>query len=196
MPNIIFKLNAESLISIQIPDMPKKFNYYYEPTTEIHQFDEATTFFIKKNKKLELAKDVLQEAILPFNFLLKKALIRELYLPTEIKPGEVGKELNKSYNERPYAEVSSFLLWETVKHVSTLLYNFNDLIYLEIAPTYKWSYLELKKNEKYITFDEFLKTYKPYYVEIIPHDVAFVWQKQCEDIIKKTEIDKAYSITE
>lgn len=187
MTNIIFKLDTTSLISIKIPDLPEKFNYYYEPTEHLHKFDEAETFFIKNNKQLQLKKDILQEAILPFNFLLKKAIANELSLPEGINPGDVGKELNKSYNERPHAEVSSFSVWQSVRRKTcTLLYNFNDSIYLEIVPLYKWSYIEPKKNEKYIPFDEFLKTYKPYYVEVIPRNVAFAWQKQCEEIIKQT----------
>lgn len=188
MTEIIFKLDTNSFISITIPDLPDKFNYYYEPPGNLHKFDEATTVFRKARRKKELHKDILQEAIIPFHFLLKKALAKELPLPAGIKPGEVGKELNKSYNELPHAKVSSFLLWETNKHTSTLLYNFNDLIYLEIVPTYKWSYVEPSKNECYFTFNEFLKSYKPYYVEVIPHYIALEWQNQCEAIIKNTNM--------
>ena len=70
------------------------------------------------------------------------------------------------------------------------MYNFDEKIYMEIVPMYPWSFDEPADNWNYVSFDEFMKNYKPYVFEIIDRKIAMQWQKQCEDIL--TSVDSDY----
>ena len=68
--------------------------------------------------------------------------------------------------------------------ISTLIYNADNKIYLEIVPTYPWVYVGPKPGDNYVTFDEFMNTYKPYAVEIIPYTTALQWLNKSKEYLK------------
>ncbi len=180
------KINTHSSINILIPDLKDKFNYYYEPTEQLHVFDEVTVLLKEENREVILFKDICREAIAKLKGDLKIALNNELLLPDFIKIGEVGLHYNiDSYNEKPESiDYSYFWLWST-RGTQTWLYNQNNKIYLEIIPSYPWIFVEPKESDDYITFDEFMKTYQPIAVEEIDHATAQKWLEQCNEILEK-----------
>lgn len=187
MKTINFVLDKDKKITIQIPDLPNKVNYYYEPTEKIHKFDEGTVSFVDKDFNIELKKEILNEIVCPFYALLKKALHNELQLPDITKIGHAGYALNSMLHNKQDDSIPLYWLWAGSEHRSTLLYNANNTIYLEIVPLYPWLYRDKKPSDNYISFDEFMKTYKPYVVETIPIDIAKQWLKQCEELLKNID---------
>ena len=147
---IDFILSSDEILTIEIPDVSMKYNYYYEPTEKLHKFDEVTVFFSTKGNQVEIYKDILDDFITPFHRFLEKAIAHDLDLPHEIVEGEAGKILNYYLNERSVVDLKSFWLCSSLKNNDTLMYSKNSKIYIEIAPMYPWTFLEPKS--KIITF--------------------------------------------
>jgi len=179
---IDFTLNVNIKITIIIPEVSSKFNYYYEPTEKLNQFDEATVYFINSANKLELYKDVLDDALFSLNGSLRKAVSNTLLLPKTIAVGTAGYVFNNMLNGVIDIELEHLWVW-SMRGISTLIYTINNTIYLEIVPIYPWTFSE-PGGDNYISFDEFMKNYKPYVVEIIPHETALQWIKTSEEYLK------------
>jgi hypothetical protein len=184
MTQFDFVLDKEKRISITVPDVASKFNYYYEPTEKLHQFDEATVTFISKAKSKEIYEDMIDEILFRFYGTLNRVLYNKIVTPSMVKPGNMGYLLNTLPDEEWDDELSIFWVWSSPKDIQTFIYKINDIIYLEIAPTYPWHYIEPKPGDNYIPFEEFMKSYKPYAVEVIPQPIALEWMNKCEEIIK------------
>jgi len=187
---INFILNEEKKIVVKIPDIKSKFNYYYEPSEKLHKFDEVTVFFVTKDCEIEIFKDSLDDFIVPFYRLLKKAIANNLELPREIEEGKAGEMLNDYLNERSTLDLKPFWLCSSLKNNDTLLYTKNNKIYMEVTPLYPWTFIEPKSEDNYISFDEFMKSYKPDAVEPILHVIACEWLAQCLEIINLTGLDE------
>ena len=187
---IDFLLNANKKISIEVPDVLDKFTCFYESTEKLHKFDVITVYFIDNDKKVIIYQDMLDDFILPFHILLLRALNNILSLPKEITVGNALLTLNDNLNERTSIEMNPYWLASTVKDkTDTLLYTVNNNIYLEVGIVYPWTFLEPKPGDRYVTYDEFIKNYKPLLVELIPHEIAKQWLTKSEEILKSVEID-------
>jgi hypothetical protein len=71
-------------------------------------------------------------------------------------------------------------------YVTTWLYNDNagDII-LEVTPFYKWSMQEQEPEDPdFISYDEFVKNYKPLIHRVVPRDVAMVWLEQAMKVYR------------
>ncbi len=70
---------------------------------------------------------------------MRKALSNLLQLPNDIEIGNLGFYCNDHYYKEDYdsLDFSNFWLFSG-KDIQTWLYNRNDKIYLEIAPSYPW----------------------------------------------------------
>lgn len=171
-------------ILITIPDIFSKVNLFYEPTERLHQFDEATVYFQNKINQLEINKDVLDHILFTLNGALQRAISNQLLLPNSIKIGQVGYAMNVIFNSPDIfnEELKKYIIWCSLSNIFTLIYNANDKIYLEIAPFYPWTFSEPKDAE--ITFDEFMKSYKPYAVEEISHATALQWLETSTEYLK------------
>jgi hypothetical protein len=179
-----FKINQYSSIKILIPDLKDKFNYYYEPIKKLHMFDEVTAVFEKETQQTSLIIDNVNIVIHNFKEALEYALDNKIVLPDFIKAGELGFYYNIDiYNEKTESvDYSYFWLW-SIRGTQTWLYNQNNKIYLEIGPSYPWLFVEPKKSDNYITFDEFMKTYKPIIIEEIDSAIVQKWLEQCNEIL-------------
>jgi hypothetical protein len=186
-----FILDSTRKISITVPDIPDKYNYFYEPTEKLHRFDEGYARFISKDFCMELKIEIIHEIVCILEGSLKKALNGQLSLPNGVRKGEVGYALNHmlyitfNSDEAKKDRISPFWIWSGPNCVQTLMYNVKDVIYLELAPIYPWISIEQKKPDHmaYVSFHEFMKNYKPLFVEVIPRDVAIRWHKQTEHIL-------------
>lgn len=185
MPTIDFQLNATQKICIVVPDFVDKINYYYEPTEEVHKFDEVKVCFFNLENKVELCEDVLNEVLGAFYTAMQNALSGSIKLPHDIKPGDVGRLSNYAFRGVYDDYSSSVLVWCSQKKVQTFIYRLEDRVYLEISPIYPWHFEDPLPDEKYISFDEFMKEYKPYFVIEISQSVMQLWVEQAEIILKK-----------
>lgn len=123
---------------------------------------------------------------------LKKAIGEKLQLH-ELLTQNLGFMQNQYYQDKtgfirvPTSDGSStywvgfdYEIWEAFNDakppVSTWLYNdFEGNIILEVAKNYPWHFIILEgepEDPDFITYDEFMKNYKPIIHRVIPRDVA------------------------
>lgn len=190
MTEFNFIIDNNSKIVFIIPDLPQKCNYYYEPTVKLHKFDEVTVEYKNVNgDSIELSKDILNEIAGVFNNVLKKLISNKKQLLSGIKKGSLGYVLNHVINEKQDDDLSLFWVWSSREHTATLMYSVEEKIYMEIVPLYPWTFIEPSNEENYISFEEFMKNYKPYVFEVVDKSIAIKWQEQCEGILKMVDSD-------
>lgn len=186
-----FELEASTFIEILVPKLKDKFNRYYKPIIPLHMFDEVTIIFKNKKKEIVVATDDVTEITTSFRGSLQQALNGAIELPDYINVGELGQYYNEetfkqTANDTPtIIKYSHFWLW-SAKCCQTWLYNKNGCIYLEIIASYPWLFTDLeeaKLDPKFITFDEFMKTYEPIFVGKITRETAERWLVQCDVIL-------------
>jgi|GEM_PF-2076987 hypothetical protein len=187
-----FIIDRNNKITVTVPDIPSKINYYYEPTEKLNQFDEATVYFNinghKENapskNKIILKQDTIDYTIFRFYELLQEAVSNHLALANNtIMPGNLGAELNKMLNRTSKFDIRPFWVWSCLNNTDTLLYNYNNKIFLEIVPTCPDLFTNKATQIVDKLFKRFMKTYKPYFVAQISHKKAQAWLKQCEEIL-------------
>lgn len=85
-----------------------------------------------------------------------------------------------------------YLLFQTPGNfdpgLNTWLYN-NEKgeIILEITPSYRWHFQDPKSGEAYITYEEFIRNYKPVLFRTIPKTVAQEWLEQAKALLHDVE---------
>ena len=84
-----------------------------------------------------------------------------------------------------------YLVWSTSckYNISTWLYIKNEKIILEITPDYPWTFVDPKSGENYITYDEFIKNYKPYVIREISREIAQQWLDKTAELIHIIEVN-------
>ena len=170
---------------------------------ETYLCDDVTlSLHLDTDKKYVLSYDCLQYSISTFRGMLQQALESSLGLHDSILL-DVGLLWNEKANDDT---VFSFeyeiientehwvglknLLWSTPGNIkpdlSTWLYNDkNGNIIFEVTPTYHWHYSDPEPDDKdYITYEEFMKNYKPLIIKQIPKDVANEWLSQVNELLK------------
>ncbi len=136
---------------------------------------------------------------------LKKAVDKKLHLHESLTQN-LGFMQNQYYQDKTgFIQVStpndSSPYWvgfdyeifsaygESNPHVSTWLYNnLNGNIILEVAKDYPWHFIMLEgdpEDPEFITYDEFMKDYKPLIHRVIPRDVAITWLDQAMKVYRK-----------
>ena len=79
---------------------------------------------------------------------------------------------------------SQYEIWSTYAdanpYVTTWLYNDDQgNIIFEVTPFYRWSMQEVElKDPEFITYEEFMKDYKPLIKRVIPREIAIEWFEQ------------------
>lgn len=66
------------------------------------------------------------------------------------------------------------------------------MLLFEIIPVYKWNFADLKKakqDKDFISYEEFMKNYKPYSVTVINKETAFQWLQETSKILQFIEIN-------
>lgn len=179
----IFKIDQNSQLDFLIPDDIEKFNYYYKPTDKLHIFDEITILYKEKNNNVFIFNDNLNEALISFGNILKKALNSELLLPEDIKVGDVGYHYNiDTNNDNDLIDYGNFWLWST-KGVQTWLYNKGNGIYIEISPSYPFFYSKEVGSSGGHSFADFMSDYSVLAIKKINEKVAKEWIEKCDQIM-------------
>lgn len=71
--------------------------------------------------------------------------------------------------------------------LQTWIYNVDNKIIMEIAPSYPWSDVEPKEGEIIYSFEAFMQNYKPVAIHEISIKTAQKWIKQAEDYMNIVE---------
>lgn len=177
---------------------------FQEPLSEVNCCTESSVIFIQNGKQLVLSHDLFSYSVNMLNTLLKKALKRELTLHNSITK-DIGYLFNQysaitcggkleeptflSYiqrDNRSYWPGNDYHLWD--KNYITWLYNnFAGAIIFEITPFYPYMYSEPEEELNYISYQEWIKTYQPYFIKEISIQTAQEWLRQVEYILEKMD---------
>lgn len=180
-----------------------------EENIDFNQIDfccsELQAYFISAKEELlcigEQTAGLLLEA---FIGVLKKAVDCKLQLHESIKQN-LGFMSNEYYHNSPYEKPefimvstsddscqywvgSNYEIWAVSsgsnQYVSTWMYNDDEgNIVFEVTKFYKWSLREKEPEDlDFITYEEFMKDYKPLIHRVIPRDVAIEWLEQAMKI--------------
>jgi len=157
---------------------------------DLYLFDEMVIAYHKGQKRhILLKKDFVIWGVRHFKEVLQIAIDGRRVLHNSIKHdlGYLWNEYLQEKNGHDFVEKpvenstrwvgTEYLLFSTPRSFSTWIYNKDSDIYLEITPTYPWHFLEPKKNEKFVSYDEFIKKYKPLMIIKIEKKVARKWLK-------------------
>ena len=130
---------------------------------------------------------------------LKKALNRELLLHFSITK-DLGYLRNQNLCNDIILPTYSFpdggtrwvgylyFLWQSNAHFDSWIYNAHDgSIIFEVTPFYPYMYCEPEEEPDYIPYEEWIKTYKPYFITTLSRETAEKWLEQAEHIINIIE---------
>ena len=191
MNELIFKLSESEFIKV----MPEC-NIAFEKVD--YCCSEITAYFIDKNKQLKIGQQTAGEFFESFIKKIKKVINNDLQLHESLTYN-LGFMQNQYYQDKsgfsmvstihrskPYWVGFNYSVWSTYGDanplVSTWLHNdLNGNIIFEATKDYPWHFIELEGEPdslEFITYDEFMKDYKPLIHRIIPRDVAITWLEQ------------------
>ncbi|MDU5337313.1 hypothetical protein [Enterococcus sp.] len=158
---------------------------------EYGHFTDLKIMYYFDGKKLQLFDDFLTEGVKSFITVLQMCVDGEMSLPQEFFEEGIGYEWTKECHkiaEENFDEVdvaSNFFMWETVQDpmLVTCIYNFKGNTYLEIAPEYKFHFIDLEPYEESISYESFLANYE--IIDRIELDMATItqWHSEASAII-------------
>lgn len=150
---------------------------------------------VSDNKKILLSKTTIYHDMIYFAEHLRKGLKKELYLHPSIKKDigylhneDVCNEANFPTCSLPNGGISwvGYLhhLWESNAHFDSWIYNASDgSIIFEVTQLYPYLLSE-PEEPNHIPYEEWIKTYKPYFITTLSRETAEQWLEQAERIIK------------
>ncbi len=174
---------------------PKEFVILKSCTSieKLFLFDEITIVFIEGEEEYLLCNDFIKESLDRLKLFLKQALKNLKFLDSSLNQ-DIGYMWNEVLQDKLPYKVNEelwvglcFSLWEggdDKKHFATWLYNDPDgNIVMHITENYPWHFRKKGESENYISYNEFIRNYKPILIRIIPHQVARQWLAQCEYLL-------------
>jgi hypothetical protein len=197
MKELILKLSDSECIKI-IPDYDRDFK-------EVDYCCSFVKVYLSNEKDFRIGQESAGEVFEHFIRPLKKAIKNDLQLDISLNQN-LGIMLNQYYQDKPsdFVQVSSIYhegthwiglnyhlfssFGDAKPQVSTWLYNDdNGDIILEVTKDYPWHFVFDEKDYddlEYITYDEFMKDYKPLIQRVIPREVAIMWVEQLMEVYR------------
>jgi hypothetical protein len=180
---------------------------FAEPLNSIVSCDEIPIYFENNNVIILLEKDFIAGSLRILINLLHKAINKELILhPSIIQDigymynrdlhGDAGLEYMPSKSESHFFWVGSkYSLWQTPRNIkpnlTTWLYNDKQgNIILEITENYFWHFKDPEETDNFITYQEFMNNYKPYFITRISKEKAAEFIMQAEALLKQIEVNE------
>jgi len=192
---IAFQISESQQICIVINEHDKINIYGYE-TDGLHIFDEVEVEYIHSGIVIILTSDIAQYVIATFCTFLEMALKNELLLDTSLVAGKIGYYFSKkkymTIDESDELEkkddiFSQYWVWSSSKNIQTWLYNVNNKIYLEISPTYPWLFSDPEEDEHYISFDQYMNSYRFIALVELQESLVQSWINECQMLLQKIE---------
>jgi len=166
---------------------------------------EIRAFFIDL-KSLRIGQDSIGEFFEHFITKLKKCLNFELQLHESLVQN-LGFMVNEhscknahskcdfvmttsASGENTYWIGYKYEVWTTYAYADPYVYTWmyndkNGNIIFEVTPFYKWSMQEREPEDlDFITYEEFMKNYKPLIHRVIPRDIAIEWLNESMKIYR------------
>jgi hypothetical protein len=171
------------------------------PFKEVLPFDDVIIKF-SNDFLFNLTEDCFQYLMNSLKGALTKGLKNHLQIPDFIDE-DIGLLWNKELNNTKQWSMTNhdqqmlnnpeslgeYILFstsgETYPSLATWIYNNkNGEIVFQITPQYKWHFDDPKDGENFITYDEFIRNYKPLFTGIISPAVAKKWLKKINALLK------------
>ncbi|HTM05895.1 MAG TPA: hypothetical protein VL201_01520 [Patescibacteria group bacterium] len=186
-----FLLTEDENIEMQLIDIPanRPEDICYDAFTNI--------FFKQTNTYTLLAYDTLNEACILLNVSCKEALKQKYYFDEKNFP-DIGliyndaiyKKVRTNYKDKSLKDTldctNKLVVWSPVvskNNMQTWMYNdVNGQIVLFIAPIYPFTFTS-NRVKGYMSYAEWIKTYKPFVKRIISPETAQEWIKQTDEIM-------------
>jgi hypothetical protein len=161
---------------------------------------EKILLIFSKHKAL-ISKTTIYHDMLHLSNLLKKALNQELFLDRYTK-NNIGylhneylyKSVNHLTNDNVDWKGYDYSLWSARNKLTSLdswIYNSTDgSIVFEVTPVYPYLFSEPEEEPDYIPYEEWIKTYKPYFITILSRETALQWIEQADKIIGMVEFNE------
>lgn len=201
--DIYFKVNDKEYIKIECPHQEE----------DLFRYDEVTISFCDSNghQYTLYTDDFIIEALRCFQVLLERVINNRSALDTSIESGITSRDIGYLWNEDLQAKdylvtaINSdgvkywiglnHLLWSSLRNLTTWLYNSQNKIFIEITPVYQWHFNNPKKDHIFVTYDEFMKNYRPCVIREISKEIAQEWLAKVNQLLKIVEAnDQKYLI--
>ena len=124
LPNLYFPVRDTEGITITVSKKEQASTNYIQ---HLNKHDIATVTYVTKETSIHLDNDTIHDIVYMLYLITARVLSQRFTIPTTLTNGEFGRLIN-------ILEKSVFEVWYT-SSTQTLLYNWNDTIYLEIVPT-------------------------------------------------------------
>lgn len=182
---ITFEINKNERIEFEIIDNVEN----------IYPFQETIIKLKTPNGDYELNFDCFRHQIECLNSLISEAIESKATLHESIRY-DIGYLWNEEMQNKPglsYFKIDKVAHWVGLKNLvwstssncnpvlSTWIYNEpNGSIILEITPSYPWHFTDPEEVDPkiYISYEEWMKTYKPFLIRTISKDIALKWLEQ------------------
>ena len=174
-----------------------------DPFDEISCCYDGCIFLAQQEHTILLSNDDILDNMRVFAALLGKALNNSLSLHSSL-----SKDIGYVYNQYSHflwsdnsSEIDHFFyeyenkkndwigmryhLWAAQNNVTWLYNNENGEIILEITPFYPYLHTNPSEEPQYIFFEEWVKTYQPYFKIIVSKNIAQLWLEQANQVIQQ-----------
>jgi hypothetical protein len=175
-----------------------------DPINTLEPIYEETIVLYHSNHEIIISDRTIYHDMSDLAAILKKALQKDL-LPHPSITEDIGYLYNHYHyhNDNDNFTMHAFPtgviewigylyhMWESSLNFDSWIYNSPDgSIIFEITPFYPYMYCEPEEEENYIPFEEWIKTYKPYFITTLSQETALQWLAQAERIIKIVEFNQ------
>lgn len=194
--HIYFKIDKMSAIIFELP----------QPLNKAFRYDEISIFLNQNNQnKYILYQDFFIAGLRDFESSISCALAGTLiHKEDEEDLGFLwnekldGKKLPMTIDneDNKFWVGQKFILFDSPELLTTWLFEKNKQFWIEITPVYPWHHIDPKINEKFITYENFIKSYKPIEFFEISRETLEEWQKRVQELLATVEANDSKHINE
>lgn len=186
---IYFQINQTTEIRFDLPT----------PINDAFRYDEIQVLLCTNNlKEFVLYQDFIIEALRAFKRVLERALNNKLQLHSSITKNigfvwneylhddEVSMELDAMGNS--FWVGQKHLIWNVrSSDAATWLYEKDGKFWFEVTLDYRWHFSDPKEDEEFISYEEFMRNYKPIALFEVSRETLEEWLKRVHELLKVVE---------
>ncbi|MBA3535846.1 hypothetical protein H0X48_05755 [Candidatus Dependentiae bacterium] len=180
---IVFNIDNTTFIEVILPCQINELEGCEIVTINLHFGNQFYTLY--KYNCIEIAIENLRN-------LLKQAINNELGIHSSILKdlGYLANEYFQESSQELFFRREKVKMWIGMEYLvwsprgtSTWLFNKNREIFLEITPSYMWHFSDPEEGENFITYEEFLKDYKPHCIFKLSKEIVLEWLNKTEELL-------------